>query len=113
MAGKRKFVPESFKVILALASLAGTIGIWNNLAHNEMVKADTNEQPSQGYNLPPIPTLVELAQVNGTTITQAADIPQDPIVLRSVDMPVVSAPTQNPQGSVTVLNAPVTRTRSS
>ncbi len=62
--------------------------------------------------MPPIPTLVELAVLDGSNI-QVEAVPQGTIELRSVDMPVVAAPTQSAQGNVTVLNAPVTRTRPS
>ena len=112
MANKRKFVPETMKVLLALASVAGTVGIWNSFAQKETANSAGLEFGTGSSALPPLPTLVNLVAIDGSVV-QSTAVPAEATVLRSVDMPVVAAPTQDAQGNVVVLNAPVTRSKPS
>jgi hypothetical protein len=119
---KRQFVPNAFKFLLAVGSMAGTLGIWNLLANKDLqVNAQNNVtvQPATNNTLAPLPTLVPLAKVeisaSGVTVSQ----PTASLPLREVTQPPAStgaSTNNNPviiQANPSNNPAPVTTTRSS
>jgi hypothetical protein len=74
---KKSFVTNTFKYLLAISSMAGTLGIWTLLANNDLVIAQdkTNGQTAPEANLDPIPTLVPIlcsyCRYRGCSITRS------------------------------------------
>ena len=79
---KKQFVSNSFKYMIAVSSIAGTLGIWNLLANKDLVNANaqpsTNGQTTTTLDQAPLPTLVPVIKVDmsnsssGTALTTAA-----------------------------------------
>jgi hypothetical protein len=64
---KKKFVPTAFKFMVAVGSLAGTVGIWNILANKELLQASAqNTDPTSIAPAldQPLPTIVPLMSIN-------------------------------------------------
>ena len=60
---KKKFVPTAFKFMLAAGSLAGTVGVWNILARQELTQANAQDLilPGTLVKTPePLPTVASL-----------------------------------------------------
>ncbi len=116
---KKSFVPDAFKVLVAIISLGGTFGLWNILANRDLKAVKAESDPTTGLpdvkTLPPIPTLVPLIIVEKRPTPVTSSEVQPPPVLRSV-----IAPTQAPYVQVSsegvapaIIEAPVTSTKSS
>ena len=115
---KKKFVPGAFKFLVAAGSVAGTVGIWNVLARNDLLQASAqNLDPAANTTMEgPLPTVVPLTTVDTTLLPTTTSNAATP--LRDVS---VSANTQNTNPSITnsmpatSINAPapVTVTQSS
>ena len=119
---KKQFVPNAFKLMIAVGSMAGTFGIWSFLANKDVQHANaqtnTSDQTYATINQAPLPTLVPLVNVNitssGVTVSQAATA----VPLREVTQ---QASSSSPSTTVTspsntnpvVIPAPVTTSRSS
>jgi len=75
---KKKFVPAAFKFMVAVGSLAGTVGIWNILANRELLQASaqnidpTSAAPTTQQPMPTVAPLmsIELNSQNPTAATQ-------------------------------------------
>jgi hypothetical protein len=122
---KKHFVSNAFKYMIAVSSIAGTLGIWNLLANKDLVNANaqnnTSGQTTTNTDQAPLPTLVPVIKVdlgalkaNTSVITVAQ--PTTESVLREVAKPTAAPSTNNnvDQGAPAVLPpAPVTTTQSS
>jgi peptidoglycan hydrolase-like amidase len=115
---KKRFVPGAFKFLVAVSSLAGTIGIWNALANKDLVQANAQnlENTPTTEILDPLPTVAPLIIVDLSSLNRINPI-STPATLKEVNVSV-SAP--NPPSSPAVINsgnssapAPVTVTQSS
>ena len=113
MTLKKKFVSDAFKFMVAAGSLAGTLGIWKELANKDLVQASSIEPMPQTADLQPLPTVMPLLTVEITpsddnkTVTTIREV--------TVDTTVQSNSTAaNNIGIVTLpAPSPVTTTRSS
>lgn len=112
MTLKKKFVSDAFKFMVAAGSLAGTLGIWKELANKDLVQASSIEPMPQTADLQPLPTVMPLLTVE---ITPSDDKTVTTIREVTVDTTVQSNPTAaNNIGIVTLpAPSPVTTTRSS
>jgi len=83
---KKTFIPGSTKVLLALTSLAGTVGFWNIISNQSLAAArkssETIEVPA---DLAPMPTVVPLVQSPISTAQTASGTESAPTTLREVD----------------------------
>ena len=118
MKKNRSIVPIAVKVFLALASVTGTIGLWNFLSNRDYSANQVIDKSSQNVpDLPPIPTLVPLIHVDyGLSSLQPTIQPQTGEMLRKVQIAQSAASDQNQpsvNNSPEVFPAPVTSTRSS
>jgi hypothetical protein len=134
---KKQFVSNAFKYMIAVSSIAGTLGIWNLLANKDLVNANaqtsTNGQTTN-INQAPLPTLVPVIKVdlsslqaNGTVTTSSQTTAANPLreVARPTAAPATSsaaAPSLSSPSTNTTVNqsapavlppAPVTTTQSS
>ncbi len=116
---KKKFVPGAFKFMVAVGSLAGTVGIWNTLANKDLLQASAQNldlATTAGYDQP-LPTVVPLLQV-GTAALPGVTA-QSTTTVRDVTVntsPQSSAPALTGGSSTTTtINppAPITTTNSS
>ena len=121
MSKKKNFVPAALKVLIALSSFTGTVGLWNSLANKDFNVANAsneqiNPQPDLSA-LPAIPTLVPLVVVNESLMTSQQSQPQPYATqeVRSVTAPIQSpAPLTISSSSPAVIQpATVTKTKSS
>lgn len=129
---KKQFVSNAFKYMIAVSSIAGTLGIWNLLANKDLVNANaqpsTNGQSTTAIDQAPLPTLVPVLKVDmsnlntGTALTTVATPLREvarptaapAAKLPSVGNPNINSNNQNNQGNPVVLPpAPVTTTQSS
>lgn len=120
MTKKRSFIPAAAKILLALASFTGTIGLWNFLANKDYQVGGINQNPDKEMpNLRPMPTLVALV-----TITEENTNPTSPVVnslpiteLRKVELSLAPVAASQPRLSINnapeILPAPVANTNSS
>ncbi len=116
---KKRFVPGAFKFLVAVSSLAGTIGIWNALANKDLVQANAQnlENTPTTEMLDPLPTVAPLIVVDLSSLSRI-DPTSTPATLKEVN---VSVSAENLPSSPAVLNnpgnssapAPVTVTQSS
>jgi len=69
---KKRFVPGAFKFLVAVSSLAGTIGIWNALANKDLVQANAQnlENTPTTEVLDPLPTVAPLIVVDLSSLKQ-------------------------------------------
>jgi hypothetical protein len=139
---KRQFIPNAFKYLLAVSSIAGTLGIWNLLANKDLVNANsqtsTNDSTSSTLDQAPLPTLVPVItvnlsslQTNGTVSTNVQSSETSPLkevarptaapATSSTELPNLNVPPSN-NNSATIVDqsapavlppAPVTTTQSS
>jgi hypothetical protein len=115
---KKKFVPGAFKFLVAAGSIAGTVGIWNVLARNDLLQASAqNLDPATATTVEgPLPTVVPLTTVDSVLLPTTTGNTTAP--LRDV---TVSTTTQSANPSITNsmpattsnAPAPVTVTQSS
>jgi hypothetical protein len=116
---KKQFVPNAFKYMIAVSSIAGTLGIWNLLANKDLVNANTqnntNGQTTINIDQVPLPTLVpvitvdlSLLQTNGTVSTATESTGTIPLreVARPTAAPLISS------GASPILTIPSTNTNS-
>ena len=113
---KKTFIPGSTKVLLALTSLAGTVGFWNIISNQSLAAArkssETIEVPA---DLAPMPTVVPLVQGPISTAQTASGTESAPTTLREVDpqqsnaAPVSSGAVSAPE----IIPNPITTTGSS
>ena len=115
---KKRFVPGAFKFLMAVSSMAGTIGIWNALANKDLVQANAQnlEYTPTTEVLDPLPTVAPLIVVDLSSLSRI-DPTSIPVTLKEVNVSVTSP---NPASSPSVLSpvnssapAPVTVTQSS
>jgi len=116
---KKKFVPVAFKVMVAAGSVAGTVGIWNMLAKQELAQANAQNSvfPGTPVSTEPLPTVAslivvspsaEINQVITPTVSTIRDVTVNtaqqtvaPLNGSSISQPQFSAP------------APITNTQTS
>jgi hypothetical protein len=110
---KKQFVPSAFKFMLAVGSLAGTLGIWNLLAKQDL-QASAQSATTDAINQAPLPTLVPLTTVNitssGVTINST---PLRQVTTSSNSNSSASVTSSNQTSNPVFIPAPVTTTRSS
>jgi hypothetical protein len=113
-------VPGAFKFLVAVSSLAGTIGIWNALANKDLVQANAQnlENTPTTEVLDPLPTIAPLIVVDLSSLSRI-DPTATPATLKEVNVSVSSA-NANAASAPAVINsgnssapAPVTVTQSS
>jgi hypothetical protein len=113
---KKQFIPNAFKFLLAVGSMAGTLGIWSLLANKDLQQVNAqNNAALANINQSPLPTVAPLVNVNisssGITLSQpAATLP-----LRDVTPPPTTNINNSNSGQTNpyIFSAPVTTTRSS
>jgi len=127
---KKQFVSNAFKYMIAVSSVAGTLGIWNLLANKDLVNANaqtsTNEQTTTTIDQAPLPTLVPVITVDLSNISKGTGLTTAAAPLREVARPTAAPATNLPSAalpSITSNNqsnnpavlppAPVTTTQSS
>jgi hypothetical protein len=125
---KKQFVPNAFKFLVAVSSLAGTFGIWNSLAKKDLIQASAQDsngnQPVSTDTLAPLPTLAPLITVDVTALNQQVNQPVNApsATLKNVTAPkpiannAVPSITNNSNQTVSspvTIPAPVTTTQSS
>jgi len=91
---KKKFVPGATKALLALTSVAGTMGLWNVISNQSLVEAQKASNTIDGpLELADMPTVVALAQVNLDRTVDPGALPNPPLDhLRVVTPPATKAP---------------------
>lgn len=93
---KKSFVTNTFKYLLAISSMAGTLGIWTLLANNDLVIAQdkTNGQTAPEANLDPIPTLVPILTIDLSSLQKGGGGPLDvaTVVTEAVPLREVARP---------------------
>lgn len=115
---KKKFVPTAFKFMVAVSSLAGTVGIWNFLSNKDLLQANAqniNVTPTTG-NFAPLPTVVPLISVNVSSASQttssASTAPRAVTVTNTnVNQPALA--TGSSSSSMIIMPSPITNTASS
>lgn len=114
---KKRFISNAFKYMIAVTSIAGTLGIWNLLANKDLVNAnsqnDTEEKSTPNIDQAPLPTLVSVIKVDLSSLKTnnavATNVqPTTENALREVARPT-TAPIISPS-SVQSLNNPSTNT---
>mgnify|MGYP000871459015 CR=1 FL=1 len=112
---KKKFVPNSFKFLVAVGSLAGTVGIWSAIANKDLSMAYAQNIVSTD---PVSETDIPTAMASAPTATASTN--EDVTTLREVNVPTNNnAPSVTVSSSVSAsslpssIPAPVARTRSS
>lgn len=93
---KKKFLPGATKLLLALTSLAGTVGLWNVISNQSLVEAQKANQTVDGpLVLPPLPTVVPLVQITPRATTESASVLPGDSTLRKVSPSTVKVPSSN------------------
>ena len=127
---KKQFVSNSFKYMIAVSSIAGTLGIWNLLANKDLVNANaqsnnTNGQTTTTIDQVPLPTLVPVIKVDMSNISSGTGLTTAAAPLREVARPTAAPATtsssaalpgitsNNQSNPVILPPAPVTTTQSS
>jgi hypothetical protein len=120
MKKKKIFVPNSTKVLLALTSLAGTVGLWNVISNQSLAAAQqASEVVNPPADLSPLPSVVPLVGVTPQNQSQADNTQQTTTSqLRQVPAQQQVAPPPANSGSgasaaPAIIPAPVTSTGSS
>lgn len=97
---KKQYVTNAFKYLLAVSSMAGTLGIWNLLANKDLANAQSNSdgQTPPVTNFDPLPTLVPILSVDLSSLqrggggpSSVAVVATDAAPLREVARPVATA----------------------
>jgi hypothetical protein len=115
---KKRFVPGAFKFLVAVSSLAGTIGIWNALANKDLVQANAQnmENTPTTVVLDPLPTVAPLIVVDLASLSRI-DPTATPAALKEVNVSVTTASSGSSPEAINPVNisapAPVTVTQSS
>jgi hypothetical protein len=101
---RKNFIANSFKFLLAAASIAGTVGLWGVFSKKDAQSSSATLIDS------PLPTLSTLVSVDPSALTPASSTDSSLSTL-----PVVSQPTTSYSNSTSVQVLPpgVTNTRSS
>lgn len=116
---KKRFVPGAFKFLMAVSSLAGTIGIWNALANKDLVQANAQNLVNTPTTevLDPLPTIAPLIVVDLSSLRRIDPI-STPATLKEVNVTATTSTAGS--SSPAVINpgtssapAPVTITQSS
>lgn len=126
---KKQFVPNAFKFMVAVSSVAGTFGVWNLLANKDLIQVNaqnsTSIEPTVITDLQPLPTLVPLISVDLTAVIKTSSEPSvspTATTLRNVAPPAPAAVTNNQNTPAIIMDsqnasggapAPVTNTKSS
>lgn len=114
---KKTFLPGSTKVLLALTSLAGTVGLWNVISNQSLVEAQKANQTVDGpLVLPPLPTVVALVQVTPRAAVESSSVIPTDSTLRKVNPSAVKAPSASTGANAAapvIIPGPVTTTGSS
>ena len=126
---KKQFVSNAFKYMIAVSSIAGTLGIWNLLANKDLVNANaqtnTNGQTTTTLDQAPLPTLVPVIKVDMSNINSGTALTTAATPLREVARPTAAPATtsssaalpsitsNNQSNPVVLPPAPVTTTQSS
>lgn len=116
---KKRFVPGAFKFLMAVSSLAGTIGIWNALANKDLVQANAENlvnTPTTEF-LDPLPTVAPLIVVDLSSLSRV-DPTSTPAALKEVNVSVTTSNASSSSPAVlspgnSSAPAPVTVTQSS
>ena len=116
---KKKFVPTAFKFMLAAGSLAGTVGVWNILARQELTQANAQDLilPGTLVNTEPLPTVASLIVITPSVGSNQAITPTVASI-RDVTVNTLQQTSAPLSGSVISLPpssapAPVTNTQTS
>lgn len=126
---KKQFVSNAFKYMIAVSSIAGTLGIWNLLANKDLVNANaqtnnTNGQTTTSIDQVPLPTLVPVIKVDMSNISSGTGLTTAAAPLREVARPTAAPAatsssalpgisSNNQSNPVVLPPAPVTTTQSS
>ncbi len=114
---KKTFLPGSTKVLLALTSLAGTVGLWNVISNQSLVEAQKANQTVEGpLVLPTLPTVVPLVQITPRSTGETASVLPADSTLRKVSPSSVKAPSPSVgtnAAAPVIIPGPVTTTGSS
>ena len=116
---KKKFVPAAIKFMVAVGSMAGTVGLWNVLANKDLLQASAQNTDSASPSTieQPLPTVATLITVNSNS--QGASIVNQPTAtVRDITISTTNqttSPTVTNGNGVTTFSspAPVTTTQSS
>lgn len=100
---KKRFVPGAFKFLVAVSSLAGTIGIWNALANKDLAQANAQNQEATPTTeiLEPLPTVAPLLVVDLSSMS-AIRPTATAVTLKEVNVSVTTN-----QSAAPVINNPV------
>lgn len=100
---KKRFIPGAFKFLVAVSSLAGTIGIWNALANKDLVQANAQNQEVTPTTeiLEPLPTVAPLLVVDLSSMS-AIRPTATAVTLKEVNVSVTTN-----QSAAPVINNPV------
>jgi hypothetical protein len=116
---KKKFVPTAFKFMMAAGSLAGTLGIWNVLAKQDLTQASAQNLiiPGAPVSNEPMPTVAPLILITSSAGSNQVVIPTA-APIRDVTVNTAPQTTAPLNGSVISLPpssapAPITTTQSS
>jgi|GEM_PF-949337 len=116
---KKKFVPTAFKFMLAAGSLAGTVGVWNILARQELTQANAQDLilPGTFFSTEPLPTVASLIVLTPSVGSNLVSTPSV-AAIRDVTVNTVQQTASPMSGSVISLPpssapAPVTNTQTS
>ena len=99
---KKHFVPDAFKYMIAVSSIAGTLGIWNLLANKDLVNANAqsnmNDKTVTNTDQAPLPTLVPVLKVDLSALKANANVttssqPTTENALREVAKPTAAPST--------------------
>lgn len=84
---KKKFVPTAFKFMVAVGSLAGTVGVWNILANKDLLQASAqNTAPISIAPTveEPLPTVAPLMSIDINSQNNQAAPTQPALTVRDV-----------------------------
>jgi hypothetical protein len=114
---KKQFVSNAFKYMIAVSSIAGTLGIWNLLANKDLVNANsqnsTNGQTTTNIDQAPLPTIVPVIKVDLSSLQANVTVTTSEQTIDAYPLREVARPTTVPtiaSQSVTSLTNPSTNT---
>jgi hypothetical protein len=97
---KKHFVTNSFKYLLAVSSIAGTLGIWNLLSNKDLVNAETqnnsNTETTTKIDQSSLPTLIPLLKVDLSNVQSIDSTPNNADTTGSNPLREVARPTSAP-----------------
>jgi hypothetical protein len=118
---KKKFVPTAFKFMVAVGSLAGTVGIWNILSNKDLLQASaqntdpTSIAPTVEQPLPTVAPLMSIdinSQNNQVTATQPTLTVRD-VTISTTNQTKSAAPSSSAGITTFSAPAPITTTQTS